>query len=94
MRRRARKVDPKGLRTLGVITKPNTLPRGSESKANFINLASNDNIPFRLGWHVVKIRDYNPRQTLTEERDQSEKTFFSEGVWSELPRDIVGVESL
>ena len=92
--RRARKVDPKGLRTLGVITKPDSLPRGSESEANFINLASNDNISFRLGWHVVKNRDYDSRQSSTEERDQSEKTFFSEGVWSELPRDMVGVESL
>jgi hypothetical protein len=53
--KRAKEVDPKGLRTLGLITKPDTLPRGSDSEADFINLASNDNIHFRLGWHVVKI---------------------------------------
>ena len=47
--KRAREVDPKGLRTLGLIAKPDTLPRGSESEADYINLASNDNIPFRLG---------------------------------------------
>jgi GTPase SAR1 family protein len=92
--KRAKEVDPKGLRTLGLITKPDTLPRGSDSEADFINLASNDNINFRLGWHVVKNRDYDSRQSSSEERDQSEKSFFSEGVWKELPRDMVGVESL
>jgi hypothetical protein len=38
--KRAKEVDPKGLRTLGLITKPDTLPRGSDSEADFINLAS------------------------------------------------------
>jgi len=77
-----------------LITKPDTLPRGSDSEADFINLASNDNIHFLLGWHAVKNRDYDSRQSSTEEQDQSEKSFFSEGVWKELPRDMVGVESL
>jgi GTPase SAR1 family protein len=92
--KRAREVDPRGLRTLGLITKPDDLPRGSESEADYINLAGNDNIVFRLGWHVVKNRNYDSRLSSTEERDQSEKRFFSEGVWRELPRDMVGVESL
>jgi hypothetical protein len=92
--KRAKEVDPKGLRTLGLITKPDTLPRGSDSEADFINLASNDNINFQLGWHVVKNRDYDSRQSSSEERDQSEKSFFLEGVWKELPQDMVGVESL
>jgi GTPase SAR1 family protein len=92
--KRARQVDPEGFRTLGLITKPDTLPKGSESEAEFVNLASNDNIHFRLGWHVVKNRDYDERNMSSEERDQSEKTFFSKGVWKDLPRDMVGVDSL
>jgi GTPase SAR1 family protein len=92
--KRAKEVDPKGLRTLGLVTKPDTLPRGSDSEADFINLASNDNIHFRLGWHIVKNRDYDSRQSSGEERDESEKKFFSEGVWKELPQDMVGVGSL
>jgi hypothetical protein len=67
--KRARDVDPEGLRTLGVITKPDTLPRGSKSEADFINLASNDDIKFCLGWHVVKNRDYDSHQSSTKERD-------------------------
>ena len=50
----ARQVDPQGRRTLGVITKPDTLPVGSESELSFINLAQNMDIKFRLGWHVLK----------------------------------------
>jgi GTPase SAR1 family protein len=92
--KRAREVDHDGLRTLGLITKPDTLPSGSDSEAEFVNLASNDNIEFRLGWHIVKNRDYNSRYSTTEERDQSETKFFSEGVWKDLPRDMVGVGSL
>ena len=92
--KRARQVDSEGLRTLGLITKPDTLPRGSDSEADFLNLASNDNIHFRLGWHAVKNRDYDSRHWTTEERDQCEERFFSEGLWKELPRDMVGVDSL
>lgn len=92
--KRAKEVDREGLRTLGLITKPDTLPAGSESEADFINLASNDNIRFRLGWHIVKNRDYHSRHSSAEERDRSEVQFFSEGVWKELPRDMVGIGSL
>ena len=92
--KRAKEVDREGLRTLGLITKPDTLPPGSDSEADFINLASNDNIQFRLGWHIVKNRDYQSRNSSAEERDHSEVQFFSEGVWRELPRDMVGISSL
>ena len=92
--KRAKEVDREGLRTLGLITKPDTLPPGSDSEADFVNLASNDNIQFRLGWHIVKNRDYAFRHASAEERNQSEVQFFSEGVWSELPRNMVGIASL
>lgn len=92
--KRAKTVDREGLRTLGLITKPDTLPPGSDSEADFINLASNDNIQFRLGWHIVKNRDYSSRHSSAEERDRSEENFFSEGVWRDLPRDMVGIGSL
>lgn len=92
--KRAKEVDREGLRTLGLITKPDTLPAGSDSEVDFINLASNDNIQFRLGWHIVKNRDYDSRHSSAAERDRSEVQFFSEGVWRELPREMVGIGSL
>jgi hypothetical protein len=39
--KRAREADPRGLRTLGLITKPDCLLRGTEGEADYINLASN-----------------------------------------------------
>ncbi|KAF2452977.1 P-loop containing nucleoside triphosphate hydrolase protein [Lineolata rhizophorae] len=92
--RKARDVDPKGFRTLGLITKPDTLPPGSDSEGVIVDLASNNNIQFRLGWHVVKNRDYNERHWTGEERDRSEEHFFSKGAWTDLPRDMVGIGPL
>lgn len=90
----ARQVDPHGRRTLGVITKPDTLPVGSESELSFINLARNMDIEFRLGWHVLKNRGYEVRRCSMEERDESEQQFFEQGVWKDLARDEVGISTL
>ena len=38
----ARDMDPKGNRTLGVITKPETLHVGSESERDFVDLTKNE----------------------------------------------------
>lgn len=53
----AREFDPQGRRTLGIITKPDTLPPGSQNEAAFISLARNEQVPLQLGWHVVKNLD-------------------------------------
>ena len=91
---KARSVDPKGIRTLGLITKPDTLPRDSDSEAEFFDLASNNNIHFRLGWHVVKNRNYEMRGCSTEERDASERDFLSQGVWADLLPGMRGIAAL
>jgi hypothetical protein len=90
----ALEADPRGQRTLGIITKPDTLPAGSESEADFVSLAKNEDVSFDLGWHVLKNRDYDSRHSSSEHRDQSETNFLSQGVWSQLPRIDVGVANL
>jgi GTPase SAR1 family protein len=52
----------KGNQTLGVITKPDTLVAGSESEAMFVSLARNQDVEFRLGWHVLKNIDSETRE--------------------------------
>jgi len=52
----ARDFDPDGKRTLGVITKPDELPAGSDSEKQYFELAENKDVHFRLGWHVLKNR--------------------------------------
>ncbi|KAH0538175.1 hypothetical protein FGG08_005233 [Glutinoglossum americanum] len=92
--KRAKEVDHEGVRTLGLITKPDTLPQGSEREMAFVNLAKNDDVEFRLGWHVLRNRDYHTRESTMEARDEAETEFFSRGAWSELRRDIVGISTL
>ncbi|KAH7028256.1 dynamin family protein [Macrophomina phaseolina] len=90
----AREVDPKGFRTLGIITKPDTLHAGSESEMMFLNLARNEEVVFRLGWHVLRNRDYDSRDCSITERDQQEREFFSQGVWTSLSPSFVGIGAL
>ncbi|KAF2804533.1 uncharacterized protein BDZ99DRAFT_491056 [Mytilinidion resinicola] len=53
----ARTADRAGTRTLGVITKPDTLIPDSESEAMYVSLARNQDVEFRLGWHVLRNMD-------------------------------------
>ncbi|KAG5974698.1 hypothetical protein E4U55_008091 [Claviceps digitariae] len=94
--RLAREYDPKGARTLGLITKPDTLDEGSESQSAYVKLAQNEDVQLRLGWHVLKNRDYKMVTTnaTSQERDEAETAFFNQGVWSDLDRATVGVAAL
>ena len=90
----AREVDPKGLRTLGIITKPDPLPEGSDSEKWFVILARNEDVVFRLGWHVLRNRDYSELDFSSDERDKLELDFSSQGIWKGLPRHCLGATSL
>ncbi|PQE03745.1 dynamin family protein [Rutstroemia sp. NJR-2017a BBW] len=75
-----RAADKEGHRTLGVITKPDTLIPGSGSEAMY-------------GWHVLKNMDSDAGKFSLQDRNESENQFFSQGVWEKLPRAILGVET-
>ncbi|KAK5313210.1 hypothetical protein LTR70_007727 [Exophiala xenobiotica] len=87
----AKDFDNDGQRTLGVITKPDTLPAGSDSEKQFFELAENKDVKFRLGWHVLKNRSYEERDCSNEERHLLEKQFFSTSIWMSLPPSQVGI---
>ncbi|KAK5102584.1 hypothetical protein LTR70_000442 [Exophiala xenobiotica] len=91
----ARDADPQGARTLGIITKPDTLPVGSDSEKLYFDLAEGKDVDFQLGWHVLKNRDYKERNCSNEERDQSEVDFFSKpsGIWASLNPNHLGIGS-
>ena len=90
----ARAADKKGIRTLGVITKPDTLIAGSESEAMYVSLAKNQDVEFRLGWHVLKNMDSEKGQWTLRDRDTEEKVFFAQGIWEDISRSLLGVEKL
>ena len=90
----ARNADQKGNRTLGVITKPDTLVPDSESEAMYVSLARNQDVEFRLGWHVLKNMDSEMGEWSLIDRDVKEEAFFSQGIWEELSRSLLGVDNL
>ena len=91
---KVREVDPEGDRTLGVITKPDRLPAGSGSERSFIDLARNDDIFFKLGWHVLKNRTFEEDGCTLIERNDSEAIWFRKSNFQELGPDSLGVEAL
>ncbi|TVY73303.1 Interferon-induced GTP-binding protein MxA [Lachnellula suecica] len=91
---RVREVDPDGDRTLGVITKPDMPPAGSGSEQAYIELARNEDIFFKLGWHVVKNRKFDERNSSLQEQNIIESTFFRTSNWKSLPKECVGIDTL
>ncbi|KAF2204495.1 P-loop containing nucleoside triphosphate hydrolase protein [Delitschia confertaspora ATCC 74209] len=87
-------IDPGHLRTLGIITKPDLLDGGSESEKNFVDLVKNQKLQLKLGWHVVKNRGFKTRDQSDAERDESERKFFSSGIWSSIESNHIGIDSL
>lgn len=90
----ARAADAGGNRTLGVITKPDTLTPGSDSEALYVSLARNQEVEFRHGWHVLKNMDSEKGSWSLSERDTKEAEFFSSGVWTGLPLSSLGIDKL
>jgi GTPase SAR1 family protein len=90
----SRQLDPNGSRTLGLITKPDQLDQGSDSERSYVDLAQNKDVKFRLGWHVLRNRDYAMRHATSDERDEEERKFFSESIWSSLNPSQLGVDAL
>jgi hypothetical protein len=90
----ARSVDPTGARTLGVITKPDTLYPGSQSETLYISLARNQEVDFRLGWHVLKNLDTEASKGSLTQRNMEEKELFSRGIWQGPPASILGIDAL
>ncbi|KAM3075405.1 hypothetical protein ACMFMF_006079 [Clarireedia jacksonii] len=91
---RVRKHDPEGERTLGIITKPDTLDAGSGNEKAFIALAKNENVKFKLGWHVVRNRKYEERDYTLLQRNIKENAWFRTSNFKVLPKDTVGVDNL
>jgi energy-coupling factor transporter ATP-binding protein EcfA2 len=90
----AQRADKAGIRTLGIITKPDALIAGSQSEFSFLNLARNQDVQFRLGWHVLKNMDSETGKWSLEQRNQKEVEFFAQGTWNQLPKSAAGIETL
>ena len=89
-------VDPNGDGTLGVLTKPDLVDRGAESK--IVDIIEGRVRKTKLGWHVVR----NPGQQHLNDASESfldrsalESEFFASVVpWKAIDADKKGIESL
>lgn len=89
----ASECDPKGLRTLGVLTKPDLVDKGAEH--NVVDLLEGKSHKLNLGWSIV--RNLGQQQLLDQstDRQSNERTFFdTESPWSRISKDKVGIQAL
>jgi hypothetical protein len=70
------------------------LASGSGSETAYLELARNEDIHFKLGWHVLKNRKFEERDYSLLERNASEETFFRTSNFKDLPKDTVGIDAL
>jgi hypothetical protein len=87
-------IDPAGRRTLGIITKPDTLTEGTANQRSWLDLAQNRDIYFELGWHMVKNRNDVEAAKPFSQRNSAERQFFAKGAYLDLPSHCKGVETL
>jgi len=89
----AKQLDPNGRRTLGVITKIDIMDKGVDAR----RMLMNEEIPLHLGFVGVKGRsqqDINNKMKVPEALKEEQKFFSSHPVYSTLPGDCCGTQSL
>ncbi|KAK1708349.1 P-loop containing nucleoside triphosphate hydrolase protein [Colletotrichum lupini] len=90
----AKEVDPEGLRTIGVLTKPD-LATERVTQQIVCELIEGKRHPLRLGYCVVKNQSDDEGASTKTDRNSSEKEFFSARPWSRIKSTFrVGVSGL
>ena len=91
---RARNVDPDGLRTIGVLTKPDLflVERGDEADPK--QLLRGDECPLLHGYYVVKGRGPSDQTQSRDEALRADSAFFESGPFAGAPSERCGVPAL
>lgn len=84
--------DPKGTRTMGVLTKPD-LTSEIATRDAVVDLVTGRKGNLKLGYYVVKNRGADDNTSSLAERAESEKAFFMDPCWAGA-RDRCGVAAL
>eukprot|EP00920_Eleutheroschizon_duboscqi_P000090 GHVT01000408.1.p1 GENE.GHVT01000408.1~~GHVT01000408.1.p1 ORF type:complete len:125 (-),score=37.76 GHVT01000408.1:241-615(-) len=89
----SRRVDPKGLRTVGVVTKVDLMDRGTDASKMLLG----EEVPLRLGYTGVKNRsqlDIKAAKPIAEAIEEEKKFFASHAVYRALPPALCGTPAL
>lgn len=89
---KAEDVDPEGIRTLGVLTKPDLVDPGAEK--HVIDLLQGRTHQLKLGWHVLRNAGKAELEKPVAVRQALGRSFFVQNApWNSLDKDKVGIES-
>ncbi|KAF9476669.1 hypothetical protein BDN70DRAFT_950426, partial [Pholiota conissans] len=86
--RLAKKYDPEGKRTIGVLTKPDRIPAGEES--SWLPFIRNEKEPLENNWFCVKqpsSSDLKLKLSWSEARKMEKNFFASKAPWCDLERN-------
>jgi hypothetical protein len=89
----AEDVDEHGVRTLGVLTKPDLVDSGAEKSV--IELVQGLRHKLELGWYILRNPGQKDIEDSSTDRDAMEKSFFRDRApWNTLDKDRIGIEAL
>ncbi|KLJ11831.1 hypothetical protein EMPG_13014 [Blastomyces silverae] len=89
----AKEVDPHGERTIGVLTKPDLVDKGTEQKV--IDLLEGKKSSWKMGWSLVRNPGQQDLDDGTQDRAKTEENFFrTKSPWNTIDEDKVGINSL
>jgi dynamin 1-like protein len=89
----ARELDPKGLRTIGVLTKIDIMDKGTNAK----RMLTGQDIPLRLGYVGIKNRsqqDILDNMTVKDAIEREKLFFATHPQYSGMPPGLLGTEIL
>ena len=89
----AKKVDPGGMRTLGVLTKIDIMDKGT----NAAKMLQGKEVPLRLGYVGVKNRsqqDIVSNMSVEQALREEQEYFARHEIYSSLPQDFLGTQNL
>lgn len=92
---RAYHYDPNGIRTIGVLTKPDLVDEGSETE--ILSIMNNKRKPLSLGYYIVKNRnqlELNQNLSVEESIKHELDYFINHSVWKTIDINRVGIKSL
>lgn len=91
---RANQFDPLGVRTIGVLTKPDLVDKGAEHEV--LNIVQNVRKPLKLGYVMVKNRSQAELTSKTlQDAIRSEEDYFADhDVWQQIAPTCRGVKPL
>jgi hypothetical protein len=90
----AKDADPNGIRTMGVLTKPDLAIERATQQA-VLDLVQGKRNDLRLGYCVVKNRDADDKNSTLAQRHAKERAFFRAEPWSSIAATArVGIDSL